>query len=182
MPIPNSKIAQTASAIGSRQFEIDNPFVLSPNPSPDDILPFNELTWRVPLARWLLKTEPGEYSFDDLVRDKKTVWSGISNATALKHLRSMAKGDEAIIYHTGDERSAVGLATIASAPYADPDDDDPKLVVVDVRAGKRLATPVPLATIKADKVFAGWDLLRIGRLSVVPVPDAMWDRLAELAE
>ena len=119
---------------------------------------------------------------DALVKDKKTVWSGITNTTALKHLRTMAKGDDAIIYHTGDVRSAVGLATIASAPYADPDEDDPKLVVVDLKAGKRLATPVTLATIKANKAFAGWDMLRIGRLSVVPVPEVMWDRLLELAE
>ena len=133
------------------------------------------------MARWLLKTEPSEYSFDQLLQDKKTVWSGVTNATALIHLRSMTKGDEAIIYHTGDERSAVGLATIASAPYPDPAADNPKLVVVDLKAGKRLASPVTLATIKADKAFAGWDLLRIGRLSVVPVPDAMWDRLLALS-
>lgn len=133
------------------------------------------------MARWLLKTEPSEYSFDQLVKDKKTVWSGVSNATALIHLRSMSKGDEAIIYHTGDERAAVGLATIASGPYPDPDADDPKRVVVDLKAGKRLASPVSLATIKADKAFAGWDLLRISRLSVMPVPDTMWDRLMTLS-
>jgi predicted RNA-binding protein with PUA-like domain len=133
------------------------------------------------LARWLLKTEPSEYSFDQLVKDKKTVWSGVTNATALIHLRSMSKGDEAIIYHTGNERAAVGLATIASGPYPDPSAENEKLVVVDLKAGKRLASPVPLATIKADKSFAGWDLLRIGRLSVVPVPDAMWDRLMTLS-
>ncbi|QOV89452.1 EVE domain-containing protein [Humisphaera borealis] len=134
------------------------------------------------MARWLLKTEPGTYSFDDLVKDRKTVWNGVTNTTALKHIRTMAKGDEVIIYHTGDERTAVGTATITSKPYPDPEADDEKLVVVDIKAGKPLASPVTLATIKADKAFAGWDLLRIGRLSVVPVPDAMWDRLMELAE
>lgn len=133
------------------------------------------------MSQWLLKTEPNDYSFDELVRQKKTVWSGVTNTTALKHIRTMAKGDRAVIYHTGDERAAVGLATIASAPYADPDADDEKLAVVDIKAGQRLASPVTLATIKADKTFAGWDLLRIGRLSVVPVPDAMWERLLELS-
>jgi len=133
------------------------------------------------LARWLLKTEPSAYSFDDLVKAKTGTWDGVSNAVALKHIRSMSKGDQAIIYHTGSEKACVGLATIASDPYADPKEKDPKLVVVDLKSGKRLAHPVSLATIKADKVFAGWDLLRIGRLSVVPVPDAMWDRVMELA-
>ena len=133
------------------------------------------------MARWLLKTEPDDYGFDDLVRDKKAVWDGVGNPLALKHIRSMKKGDEAIIYHTGSEKAAVGLATIASAPYADPSADDEKLAVVDVKPGKRLATPVTLAAMKADPAFAGWDLLRIGRLSVVPVPDAVWDRLTELA-
>jgi predicted RNA-binding protein with PUA-like domain len=133
------------------------------------------------LARWLLKTEPSEYSFDDLLKAKSGTWDGVTNAVALKHIRSMNKGDPAIIYHTGDERSCIGLATISSAPYADPNENDPKLVVVDLKPGKRLAHPVTLATIKADPAFAGWDLLRIGRLSVVPVPDGMWDRLMELA-
>ena len=133
------------------------------------------------MARWLLKTEPGTYSFDDLERDKTTCWDGVANATALIHIRAMKKGDEAIVYHTGDEKAAVGLATVASAPYADPKESDPKLAVVDLKVGKRLAAPVPLSAIKVDKAFEGWDLLRIGRLSVVPVPDAMWDRLLALA-
>ena len=133
------------------------------------------------MARWLLKTEPTTYSFDDLARDKKTVWDGVANAVALKHIRAMTKGDEVIVYHTGDEKAAVGLAAVASAPYTDPNAGDEKLVVVDLKAGKRLPSPVSLSTIKADPAFADWDLLRIGRLSVVPVPDAMWDRLMELA-
>lgn len=134
------------------------------------------------MARWLVKTEPGEYSFADLVKAKKAVWDGVSNALALKHIRAMAKGDEVIIYHTGDEKAAVGLATVASAPYADPSEDDPKLAVVDLRAGKQLGKPVTLATMKADPAFAGWDLLRIGRLSVMPVPDAIWERIVKLSE
>jgi len=134
------------------------------------------------MARWLLKTEPDCYSWDDLMRDKKTVWDGVSNALALKHIRTMNKGDEAIIYHTGDERAAVGIAEIVSKPYADPKEQDDRLAVVDLKPKRKLAQPVSLSDIKADKVFAGWDLIRIGRLSVVPVPDAMWDRLLELAE
>ncbi|HEX8911200.1 MAG TPA: EVE domain-containing protein [Humisphaera sp.] len=134
------------------------------------------------MARWLLKTEPDAYSFDDLLRDKKATWDGVTNALALKHIRAMAKGDDVVVYHTGDDKAAVGLATVTSAPYADPKAGDEKLAVVDLKPGKRLARPVTLAEIRADPAFAGWDLLRIGRLSVVPVPDAVWDRLIELSK
>jgi predicted RNA-binding protein with PUA-like domain len=133
------------------------------------------------MARWLLKTEPDTYGWDQLVRDKKTTWDGVANAMALKHIRAMKKGDVALIYHTGDERAAVGVAEIASGPYPDPKEDDEKRVVVDLKAKKRLPRPVTLAEIKADPTFAGWDLLRIGRLSVVPVPDNMWARIEELS-
>ena len=133
------------------------------------------------MSYWLLKTEPACYSWDDLARDKKTAWSGVSNALALKHIRSMKKGDLALIYHTGNERAAVGVAEIASNPYPDPSGDDDRLVTVDVKAKKKLPHPVTLSDFKADKTFAGWDLLRIGRLSVVPVPEAMWQRIHELA-
>lgn len=134
------------------------------------------------MAKWLLKTEPDCYAWDNLVRDKRTVWDGVSNALALKHIRTMKKGDAALVYHTGDERAAVGVAEVASDPYSDPKEGDEKLVVVDLKPKKKLARPVTLDDIKADKAFAGWDLLRIGRLSVVPVPEAMWDHLLELAE
>lgn len=134
------------------------------------------------MARWLLKTEPDCYSWDDLARDKKTAWDGVTNALALKHIRTMKKGDEALIYHTGDERAAIGIAEIISAPHPDPFGESDKLVVVDIKPRKKLAQPVTLSDIKADPAFAGWDLLRIGRLSVVPVPDGMWDRLLELSE
>jgi predicted RNA-binding protein with PUA-like domain len=133
------------------------------------------------MAKWLLKTEPDCYGWDDLVRAKKTAWDGVSNGLALKHIRSMKKGDDAIIYHTGDERAAVGIAKVASNPYPDPKEEDDRLVVVDLKPVKKLSQPVTLSDIKADKTFSGWDLLRIGRLSVVPVPDAMWDRLIELS-
>jgi predicted RNA-binding protein with PUA-like domain len=134
------------------------------------------------MAYWLLKTEPDCYAWDDLVRDKSTVWDGVSNALALKHVRTMKKGDLALVYHTGDQRQAVGVAEVRSNPYPDPKEGDDKLVVVDLRAKKKLARPVGLSDIKADRAFEGWDLLRIGRLGVVPVPPAMWERILELSE
>src|SRR4051812_19462236 len=134
------------------------------------------------MAYWLLKTEPGTYSWDDLARDKSAVWDGISNATALKHIRSMKKGDLALVYHTGGERAAVGIAEVKSAPYADPKEDDERLAVVELKPKKKLANAVGLDAIKADKAFAGWDFLRIGRLSVVPVPEKMWQRILKLSE
>lgn len=133
------------------------------------------------MARWLLKTEPDCYSWDHLVKDKKTVWDGVNNALALKHIRSMKKGDAALIYHTGDEKAAIGIAEVTSAPYTDPKETDEKLAVVDLKPKKKLARPIALSEIKADPAFAGWDLLRISRLSVVPVPDAIWSRIEELA-
>ena len=134
------------------------------------------------MPRWLLKTEPDCYNWDALARDKKTAWDGVANALALKHMRTMKKGDLALIYHTGDERAAVGIAEVVSDPYPDPKEDDDRLVVVDVKVKKKLPQPVTLSDIKADKQFVGWDLLRISRLSVVPVPEAMWARIEELAK
>ena len=134
------------------------------------------------MAYWLLKTEPDTYAWDDLARDKSAVWDGVANALALRHIRAMKKGDLALIYHTGDERAAVGIATVTSAAYPDPKADDEKLVVVDLKPKKKLKAPVSLNAIKADKTFAGWDFLRIGRLSVVPVPEPMWARILELSE
>jgi predicted RNA-binding protein with PUA-like domain len=129
---------------------------------------------------WLLKTEPDEYSYDDLERDGKAVWDGVSNNAALKYMRAVAPGDTALIYHTGDERAAVGLAEITSAAYPDPQQQDAKLVVFDLRPLQRLPRRVTLAEIKADSAFAGFDLVRLPRLSVMPVPDHYWRRLIEL--
>jgi predicted RNA-binding protein with PUA-like domain len=134
------------------------------------------------MAYWLLKTEPDCYAWGDLARDKKTAWDGVTNALALKHIRSMAKGDLALIYHTGDERAAFGVAEVVSTPYPDPKADDDRAVVVDVKSKQELEHPVTLSDIKADPAFAGWDLLRISRLSVVPVPEPMWKRVMELAK
>jgi predicted RNA-binding protein with PUA-like domain len=134
------------------------------------------------MAYWLLKTEPDCYNWDDLVRDKKTTWDGVANALALKYIRTMKKGDQAIIYHTGGQRDAIGIAEITSNPFPDPKEDDEKLAVVDLKPKKKLPRPVNLDEFKADKTFTGWDLLRIGRLSVVPVPEKMWKRIEELAQ
>jgi predicted RNA-binding protein with PUA-like domain len=132
------------------------------------------------MSYWILKTEPSTYSFDDLVKQKTAVWDGVKNPLALKHLRGMQPGDEVLIYHTGDEKAAVGLARVARAAYPDPKLKDPKLVVVDLKAGAKLATPVPLSTIKADPVFQDMALVRMGRLSVVPATAAQWQRLLRL--
>jgi predicted RNA-binding protein with PUA-like domain len=133
------------------------------------------------MAYWLLKSEPDAYSYADLERDGKTVWDGVANNAALIHIRAMQPGDMALIYHTGDERRAVGLAEVISAPYPDPNADDPKLVVVDVRAVRSLPNPIELSAVKADPFFADFALVRQGRLSVVPVNDAQWAKLMALA-
>jgi predicted RNA-binding protein with PUA-like domain len=131
------------------------------------------------MACWLLKTEPGEYAFSDLEDDAVTVWDGVTNALALKHMRAVRSGDEAIVYHTGEERAAVGLARIVSNP--DPGAGDPRIVVFDVTPLRRLPRTVTLAELKADPVFAASELVRIPRLSVMPVPPALWRRLMTLA-
>jgi predicted RNA-binding protein with PUA-like domain len=130
---------------------------------------------------WLLKSEPDVYSYADLERDGSTVWDGVNNNAALLYLRRMQPGDQALIYHTGDERQAVGLAEITSLPYPDPKLDDHKLVVVDIRPLRALTTPVSLATIKADPFFSDFALVRQGRLSVVPINDAQWEKLLAMA-
>lgn len=129
------------------------------------------------MAYWLFKTEPGSYSYDDLEREKKTTWDGVSNALALKYLRQIRKGDQALIYHTGDVRSVIGIAEVASEPYVDPKTNDPKLVVVDLKAKKRLSRSVSLSEIKADKEFKDFLLVKMGRLSVLPVTDDQWKKL-----
>ena len=130
---------------------------------------------------WILKTDTDTYTFDRLVRDRRTRWDGITNALALKHLRAMARGDQAMIYHSGDDKAIVGLATIVSEPYPDPKAKDPRLVVVDIQAGDSFPSPVSLATIKADPAFADLGLVRMSRLSVVPATPAQWRRLLALA-
>jgi predicted RNA-binding protein with PUA-like domain len=118
---------------------------------------------------YLLKTEPTAYSFVDLQRDKSTVWDGVSNPVALKHLREMKSGDRLVIYHTGDEKSAVGTASVVSVDAADP-----KNPQVKIKVGKALGKPVTLAEVKAQKLFADSPLVRQGRLSVVPLTAAQF--------
>ena len=132
-------------------------------------------------AYWLLKTEPDVYSYADLERDGAIVWDGVASNAALLNIRKMQPGDQALIYHTGDERRAVGLAEVTSAPYADPKLSNPKLVVVDVRPLRRLVRPVTLAAVKADAEFASFALVREGRLSVVAVTPEQWRRLLGMA-
>lgn len=129
------------------------------------------------MSFWLIKSDPDEYSFDDLVRDKRTTWDGVSNAQALIHLRNMKKGDRVFVYHTGAEKSIVGLAEIAGAPRADSRDPSGKLVVADIAAKRRLPVPVSLATIKAEDAFANCPLVRISRLSVMPIEDVLAKRI-----
>jgi predicted RNA-binding protein with PUA-like domain len=123
------------------------------------------------MTYWLLKTEPGDYAYDDLEREGTTRWDGVRNPTALQHIRAMRPGDRCIIYHSGDVRAAVGLAEVTSEPYPDPEAADPRLAVVDLRAAGRLPQPVPLATLKTSPLFATSPLIRISRLSVVPLTD-----------
>ena len=130
---------------------------------------------------WLLKTEPSVYSFTNLQRDGQTAWDGVANALALRHLRAMAVGDCAFIYHSGDERQIVGIAEITRAAYADSKANDPKLVVVDLKSLASLAKPVSLATIKARPEFTDFALVRISRLSVMPVTAQQWKLLCTMA-
>ncbi len=123
---------------------------------------------------WLCKTEPSVYSYEQLEADRETRWDGVRNATALIHLRSMAVGDQLVIYHSGDVRSAVGLAEVISAPHADPEAGDPRWTAVDVRAVKRIEPPVSLGHLKGLPEFAGSPLVRISRLSVLPLTDEQY--------
>ena len=133
------------------------------------------------MATWLLKTEPSTFSFADLVRAKKTAWDGVTNNAALKNIREIRKGDRLFIYHTGDEKQVVGLAQALSDAYPDPKAGDPKLVVFDLAPQRELKRPVTLATIKSDARFKDFALVRISRLSVMPVPPATEKALLALA-
>ncbi len=130
---------------------------------------------------WLLKSEPGEYSFEDLQREGRVRWDGVRNAVALKHMRQVRPGDKAFFYHTGKVKAIIGVARVDSEPYPDPGSKDERHVVFDIRAEKKLAQPVTLAEIKADRVFRDWELVRMPRLSVMPVPKPLWSRVLELS-
>jgi predicted RNA-binding protein with PUA-like domain len=134
------------------------------------------------MARFLVKTEPSTYSFAHLQRDKRTVWDGISNPVALRNLATVKKGDTVIVYHTGDEKQAVGLAVAASDAYPDPKLKDPKRLVVDLTADRPLPKPVTLAQVKTDAVLKTNDLARLPRLSVIPFSETQYQRLLRLAD
>jgi predicted RNA-binding protein with PUA-like domain len=130
---------------------------------------------------WLLKTEPSAYSFTQLQRDKRTTWDGVKNPMALKNLSQVQRGDRLFIYHTGDEKAVVGIATALSAAYPDPKRNNPKLLVIDLAPEAALPHPVRLAEIKANSKFRGWDLVRLPRLSVTPVSAEHWAEIERLA-
>ena len=131
---------------------------------------------------WLFKEEPTHYSYDDLVRDGKTSWTGVRNPVAQKHLRSVKKGDRIFFYHTGDEKAVVGVAKAAAESCPDPSDTTGKFYAVDVVPVRKLKNPVTLAAVKADTRFADFPLTRVPRLSVMPVPEKEWDWIVKMAD
>ena len=134
---------------------------------------------------WLAKQEPDGprgYSFETLKKDKKTIWDGVHNNLALKHMREMKDGDLVLFYHTGDERQAVGIMEIVSEPYPNPKEDNKRFIVVDVKYKKLLKRPITLDEMKKQKKFQTWELIRISRLSVMPVPKHIWDTIIDISQ
>jgi predicted RNA-binding protein with PUA-like domain len=132
------------------------------------------------MAYWLFKQEPSSYSYSQLELDGRTVWDGVSNNLALKHLRSVRNRDRAFFYHTGDEKQIVGVMEITSDPRQDP--KNKSLVLIDVKPVGRLTKPVTLAMIKDDPEFAGWELVRNSRLSIMPILPKLWDRIIKMGK
>ena len=133
---------------------------------------------------WLAKQEPSGsrgYNFSKLEKDKKTIWDGVHNNLALKHMKNMKKGDLVFFYHTGKEKQVVGIMTVASKPYPNPAEKNERFIVVDVKFKKRLKHGVTLAELKKEKSFKNWELLRISRLSVMPVPKQIWDKIIKIS-
>ena len=129
--------------------------------------------------RWLFKTEPTEYSYSNLELEKKTVWDGVGNNLALKNLREVRLGDEVLIYHSGDEKAIVGIAEAITDAYPDPHDADEKIVVVNLKPKRRLTRPITLAEVKAIDELSDFDLIRLPRLSVMPVSPNQWNILQD---
>jgi predicted RNA-binding protein with PUA-like domain len=134
------------------------------------------------MAQWLVKEEPEHYGYDQLERDRKTVWAGVRNPLAQKYLRGIRKGDRIFYYHTGKEKAVVAVARALGDAYPDPADSAGKSYVVDVAPEKKLARPVTLAAIKGDRAFASFPLVRMSRLSVMPVSDAEWTRIIDMSK
>ena len=131
---------------------------------------------------WLCKQEPSTYNIEQLKKEKTTVWDDVHNNLALKHITQMKKGDLAFFYHTGDEKQVVGIMEIISNPYPNPKEKNPRFVVVDVKYKKRLARPVTLDEIKPNKKFKDWELIRISRLSVMPVSSQIWSEIVKISQ
>lgn len=129
------------------------------------------------MATWLFKTEPATYSFADLENDETTMWDGVTNALALKYLRTVEEGDTVLVYHTGDEKQIVGVAEISRECYLPEGEDDPKKAVCDIAFVRWLDGPITIAQIKAEPELASWEFVRLARLSVVPVSDEVWAKL-----
>src|ERR1051325_7844295 len=132
-------------------------------------------------THWLFKTEPSVYSYQQLESERKTIWDGVKNNLALKNLRDIKKGDDILIYHTGNEKAAVGIARALGSAYPDPAHKDPKLLVVDIEAVRPLRKPVTLAEVKANRKLAGFDLVRLSRLSIMKVTDEQWKIIQDMA-
>ncbi len=133
------------------------------------------------MALWLFKEEPDHYSFQDLLRDKRAAWDRVSNALARQHLRRVREGDRVLYYHTGKEKAIVGEMRVVAGPRADPNSDDSKAVLVEVEPVRAFVRAVPLATIKGEEQLAEWELVRLPRLSVMPVSAEQWRRVEELS-
>ena len=134
---------------------------------------------------WLAKQEPTGlrgYNLSTLQKEKTTVWDGVHNNLALKHMRNMKKGDQIIYYHTGDERQAVGIMSVITNPYPNPEEDNDRFVVVNVKFKKKFRKPVSLEQMKKETSFKNWEMLRIARLSVMPVPKNIWDRIIKMSQ
>ncbi|MBE19181.1 MAG: hypothetical protein CMO11_04285 [Thaumarchaeota archaeon] len=131
---------------------------------------------------WLLKEEPKNYSFDILEKEKNTTWDGIKNNLALKHIKQIKKGDELFIYHSGVEKLIIGIAKAISKPYPDPNQNNEKLLVFDIKIKKRLKRAISLKEIKSNSIFKDFELVRLPRLSVMPVSQKYWNYIIKLSE
>ena len=134
---------------------------------------------------WLAKQEPSGprgYNLSTLQKEKTTVWDGVHNNLALKHMRNMKKDDQIIYYHTGDERQAVGIMSVITNPYPNPEEDNDRFVAVNVKFKKKFQKPVSLEQMKKEKSFKNWELLRIARLSIMPVPKFIWDKIIKMSQ
>ena len=149
------------------------------------ILNTNHNTKNEMVNYWLAKQEPTGprgYSFEQLKKEKMTVWDGVHNNLALKYMREMKSGDLALFYHTGNQRQAVGIMQVISEPYPNPKEDVKRFIVVDVKYKETLRRPVTLGEMKKEKKFKDWELVRISRLSVMPVPKPIWDKIVKMSQ